>query len=614
MCGISGFASQNLPGSAASTVARMVHSLERRGPDSEGTHGWSSAILGHRRLSIFDLSEAGRQPMISADGLVGVVFNGAVYNFLDLRAELEREGHAFHSRTDTEVLVEGYRAWGIDRLVARLRGMFAFALWDDARRTLFLVRDRLGVKPLFYFEKQGQLAFASTAKALADAGLADDIDPAAVLDFFEYGFVTDARAIYSGVRKVRAGTIMEWHEGRLSERQYWSLPKTEMASRITFEEAVEETERLLIEAVRLRLFADVPVGALLSGGIDSSLICWAMSKLNANIKAFTVGTPGDPGDESADAAETAKILGIPHETIQLPPGQEPDLDELTAAYGEPFACSSALGMLKVCRAIQPLLTVLLTGDGGDDVYLGYSYQKRFLTAQGLARALPRPVAAAWPAMRPLFNAVPSLKRPRSLLDYATGGLGEVIRAADGLPWFVRRGMLGERLAGAGVANRKVPRSFDSAQNLLQEFLDYEQNTRFVAEFMTKVDGGAMRYAIEARSPLLDQEIWNFAARLPFSVRMQNGELKAILREIVRRRIGPQVAHRPKKGFTIPVEKWLVTHWSSQLRGIMEGSRLESEGWIRPGSLKQPVQHAFDQGKAPVQLWYLLVLENWLARR
>jgi asparagine synthase (glutamine-hydrolysing) len=592
----------------------MVRSLERRGPDSEGVHAWQSAILGHRRLSIFDLSEAGRQPMLSRDGSIGVVFNGAIYNFPELRAELEGQGHSFRSRTDTEVLIEGYLAWGLGKLVSRLRGMFAFALWDDTSRKLCLVRDRLGVKPLFFHQNRGDIAFASTARALSDAGLASDPDPQAILEFLEFGFVTDARSIYAGVHKVQAGTIVEWHHGEVRVRRYWELPVEDERSRISFDEAVEETERLLIESVRLRLFADVPVGALLSGGIDSSLICWAMSKLNANIKSFTIGTRGESSDESHQAAETARILGIPHEIVDLPPARPPELDELTAAYGEPFACSSALGMLKVCQAIKPMLTVLLTGDGGDDVFLGYSYQKRFWTAQRIARATPRPLAAAWSPLRPLLGAIPALRRPKHLMDYAFRGLGAVTRASDGLPYYFRRRIAGERLLPGNIDSRNIPFSFDSGKHLLQDFLNYEQSNRFVSEFMTKVDGGAMRYAIEARSPLLDQEIWNFAARLPFSLRLRNGELKAILREIVRRRIGPEVARRKKRGFTIPVEKWLVTNWGDRMRAIASGSLLETDGWIRKGSLKQPVQEAFASGRAPVQLWYLIVLENWFQNK
>jgi asparagine synthase (glutamine-hydrolysing) len=611
MCGIAGFAATVLPESALTTVARMVKSMERRGPDSGGIREWKCAVLGHRRLSIFDLSEAGSQPMVSVDGNVAIVFNGAIYNFHELRLELEGAGHIFRSQTDTEVLVEGYREWGIDRLVARLRGMFAFAIWDNQARTLCLVRDRLGVKPLYFRETISGIVFASTARALKDCGMAGDLDPVAVLEFLEFGFVTDARSIYSGVRKVQAGYIVEWVAGICTERRYWQVPKEESALRISFEDAVEETERMLVEAVRLRLFADVPVGALLSGGIDSALICWAMSKLNANITSFTVGTPGDPADESRDASETARILGISHEIIQLPPDEPPQIDELTAAYGEPFACSSALGMMKLSKAMKPILTVLLTGDGGDDVFLGYSYHERFRRAQRLANAVPRSLAALWPAMRPLFESIPSLRRPKHLLDYATGGIGAVTRVHDGLPYYRERGMLGDRIASLDIASRQIPLSFDSARRLLQDFLDYEQDSRFVSEFMTKVDGATMRYAIEARSPLLDQKIWEFAARLPFSLRMRNGEMKAVLREIVRRRVGARVADRPKRGFTIPVEKWLVEHWRPQLLELAAGSLLEKEGWIRQGSLAGPIANATANGRAPVQLWYLMVLESWL---
>lgn len=590
----------------------MVGSLARRGPDAEGLHAWPHATFGHRRLSIFDLSDAGRQPMLTADGQIGVVFNGAVYNFLELRAELERLGRRFRSQTDTEILIEGYAAWGIDELVSRLRGMFAFAIWDNRRELLYLVRDRLGVKPLIYWTDGRALAFASTVSALRDAGLVDRLDNTAVLEFLEFGFVTDQRTIYEGAQKVPAGSIVEWRAGSARVRRYWSLPRTEdNPSPIRFEAAVEETERLLLESVRLRLFADVPVGALLSAGIDSTLVCWAMSKLNANIKSYTVGTPGDPADESAAAAETARALGIPHEIIELPPDRPPSLDELTTAYGEPFACSSALGMLSVSKAVKPAVTVLLTGDGGDDVFLGYPYHRHMWTAQRLARALPPPAARLWPKVRPFADRIPALRRPKHLLDYATGGLGAVTRVHDGLPYYSRAGVLGDRLAGASLSQRRIPLSFDSARHVLSDVLAYDQETRFVAEFMTKVDGGAMYYALEARSPLLDSRLWEFAAGLPYSLRLRGGELKAVLREIVRRNIGPAVAARPKRGFTVPIERWLATHWRGHLEAIADSSLLESQGWVRSGALDPAVRAGIARGVAPVQLWNLVVLENWL---
>ena len=613
MCGIAGLIADTLPDDAPECVRRMAQSMARRGPDAEGLHQWPCAVLGHRRLSIFDLSDAGRQPMLSTDGQVGVVFNGAIYNFLELRADLESQGHRFRSRCDTEVLVEGYLNWGIEGLVARLRGMFAFAVWDNRRETLFLVRDRLGVKPLLYRAADGRITFASTLPAVQAAGVTTDIDPLAVLEFLEFGYVTDQRAILEGIQKVPAGAILEWRHGSLRQWHYWTLPRVDPALRISFEEAVERTEQLLLEAVRLRLFADVPLGVLLSGGIDSSLICWAVAKLNADLKAFTVSTPGDPCDESAEARRTANLLGIPHEIIPLSSQEPPSTDELISAYGEPFACSSALAMLKVSRAVKPKVTVLLTGDGGDDVFLGYPFHRHLWMAQRVANALPGPVARCWPQVRPLFDACGFLRRPKHFLDYATGGLGAATRVHDGLPYYQRWNILGDRLRALPFAQRAIPLSLESARRLLPDILDYEQKTTFVGEFMTKVDGATMRYALEARSPLLDQALWEFAASLPFSIRLHGGCLKAILRELVRKNISPRLANLKKSGFTIPVERWFATRWRDLLEDTLRHSRLEQEGWVRARGVADSLREAGRSGRVPTQLWRLFVLESWLGR-
>jgi asparagine synthase (glutamine-hydrolysing) len=611
MCGIAGIVGRSIdPRRARRAVEAMVCSLARRGPDSSGVFTWPDAVLGHRRLAILDVSPAGNQPMLSVDGEIGLVFNGCIYNFQELRQELEGCGHRFRSNTDTEVLLHGYRQWGIDALVRRLRGMFAFGIWDNPQRRLTLVRDRLGVKPLVYAARNGQLGFASTISALREADLADQIDPAAVLEFLEFGWVSDDLAIYQGARKVPAATIVEWQDGGINERSYWTPP--EPGSRhCSFDDAVNETEALLLEAVKLRLVADVPVGALLSGGIDSTLIAWAMAKLNANVKVFTVGTPGHPADESAAARETAGILGIPHETIELAAGDQPALQDLTHAYGEPFACSSALGMLQVSRAVKPKATVLLTGDGGDDVFLGYNHHRNFHYAQRLARVLPRSVARVWPTLRGAIARVPRLRRAMHLTDYAVGGLGAVTRTHDGLPYYEHAGLLGERLEGRQMSHRQIADSLESGRELMQQFLAYELRTRFLAEYMTKVDGGTMYYSIEARSPFLDQRMWEHAASLPIETRLRGNELKAILRALVRRNVGPQVASRKKQGFTVPVENWLAKGWRPQLDALLEKPLLEQQGWIRKGELAGAVATALGRGRAPVQLWSLVVLENWL---
>src|SRR5271165_2453093 len=280
MCGIAGYLGLESPDYVASVLSAMLSQLCRRGPDGEGTEHWSvdgfQVGLAHRRLAIIDLSEAGHQPMVSDDRQVGVVFNGCIFNFLELRAELESAGFKFRSNCDTEVLVHGYRAWGAAELARRSQGMFAFAVWDNQRQTLSLVRDRLGVKPLYFAATAARFAFASTAGALRKAGLTGRIDAQAVAEFLEFGYVTDARSIYEGVAKVQPGTVTTWFRGRLETQMYWEAPASGDVSNVSFEDAVEQTEVLLLDAVKARLVADVPIGSLLSGGIDSALVCWAV--------------------------------------------------------------------------------------------------------------------------------------------------------------------------------------------------------------------------------------------------------------------------------------------------------------------------------------------------
>ncbi len=612
MCGIAGHIAPGRHEAVAATVRTMTDALARRGPDSEGFANWPGVSLGHRRLAILDLSPAGHQPMLSDDGRTGIVFNGCIYNFLEIRAELEGRGHKFRSNCDTEVLVRGYQEWGIDSLVSRLRGMFAFGVWDELRRKLTLVRDRLGVKPLAYCVRNGEIGFASTLGALRAAGFGGDIDPQAVLDFLEFGFVPDERAIYEGMHKLPPATILEWENGRIAQRQYWSLPEADEQSRITFEEAVEEAERLIVESVRLRLISDVPIGVLLSGGIDSGLVCWGMSKLNANIRAFTVRAPNDASDESAGAAQTARVLGIAHEIVDMPE-MDFSLDELIDAYSEPFACSSAQAMLWVSETVRRRAKVLLTGDGGDDVFFGYPFFRHMRMAQSVARALPEAAPAVWRSVRNLLPSAGPVRRAKSFLNYATGGIGAYARAHDGCPYYERLSLFGERLAGRSNAYREVPDSFESARRLLSDVFAYHRRTHFTSEFMPKVDGGTMYFGIEARAPFLDQKMWEFAAALPQDIRFHGGRLKAVLREIVRRHIGAETAFRKKQGFTVPVERWLADRWSGLLDDLRGDSILEKEGWVRRGALAKPIQDAMNRRWVPEQIWRLLVLEHWLAK-
>jgi asparagine synthase (glutamine-hydrolysing) len=589
----------------------MISTLARRGPDGEGIKRWDGVVFGHRRLAIFDLSQAGHQPMVSPDGAVGVVFNGAIYNYRELRSELLSRGYVFTSQTDTEVLVHGYREWGIDALVRQLRGMFAFAVWDDRSSRLYLVRDRLGVKPLAFAIRDSAIAFASTVRALSVAGYGDGLDAASIDEFLESGFLSDDRCIYRGLEKLPAGSILEWSSGRRSLRQYWTFPLRPTMASISFGEAVEETRRLLLEAVKFRLHADVEVGALLSGGIDSGLVCWAVRKLGGELRTYTVGTPGDAWDETIAATETARALGLAHTVVALSEEDMPEVDDLVSAYAEPFGSASALGMLAVCRAISRSshAKVLLTGDGGDDVFLGYPRHRNLWIASRLSSRLPERAKTWWRRSRQSIPRVGALRRAAALMEYATDGLNGVLEHATKIERDETARLRGARLE---ALHREVTREpHASGQDVLSDFLGYEFRTRFVGEYMTKVDGATMYYGIEGRSPFLDQYIWEFASSIPFDVRLHHGRLKAILRHLAREEIAPSVARRPKRGFGIPVQRWILHRWRPWVEELLSESLLEKDGWLRPGVAIGRLSDAAKRGIAPAQLWYAIVLESWL---
>ncbi len=585
-------------------MRRMTGMMAHRGPDSEGLERFSGAVLGHRRLSIFDLSDLGRQPMNSPDGEVSVVFNGAIYNFRELREELVSHGYAFRSQTDTEVLLHGYRHWGFRQMLQRLRGMFAIVLWDQQRESCWIVRDRLGVKPL-YFQINGEsLHFASTARALrASSGIEGKLNPEAVLEFLDRGYITDQLCIWQGMEKLGAGELLHWQKGRPVERGiYWEPPKTGDASP-RFEEAVEETERLFLRAVERRLDADVAVGALLSAGVDSSLVCWAIQKLGGDVTAFTVSTPGHSSDEAPAAAAFAKAIGLRHQIISVSSQEPVSIESLTGAYGEPFAAASALGMLRVSASVREKATVLLTGDGGDDIFLGYPEHRACRVAQSLAAYLPE-TASALPGLLPRGKG-------RTLLSLATGGVSGWRRLQTRLPFYRQERLLGPALEGISLTPSGFGDGVQAGRRALDDFLIDDRRTRFSGEYLTKVDGGTMWYALEARSPFLDQDLWEFAARLPYSVRLRNGQQKAILRSLALQRLGPEVAQRAKQGFTIPVTHWMSTSWKAQVKSSFADSLLARGGWVNGANLAACFEA--NQSQPPLQLWYLYVLESWLRR-
>jgi asparagine synthase (glutamine-hydrolysing) len=606
MCGIAGIVSCDPVSDGNVAVRTMTDMLQRRGPDGHGLCSWNTAILGHRRLAIIDLSELGGQPMLSTDEATGVVFNGAIYNFRELRADLERCGYVFRSTTDTEVLVHGYREWGIEGLVDRLCGMFAFAVYDDRSDDLFLVRDRLGVKPLLFAIRGDELAFASTVQALRSAGYGDAIDAQAVADFLEWGFVPEERSIYAGIRKLPPATILHWRRGQCRQWRYWS-PRQSFDDAIGFEEAVTETERRLLTAVDRRTFADVPIGALLSGGIDSALICWALRECGANVNAFTFSAPHHAEDEAGDACLTAKELSIPVHVLETGSSDDEWL-ELMQAFAEPFACGSALGMLRLSRTVRENAVVLLTGDGGDDAFLGYSQHRHLLAAERLAHWIPKPVARLGARSPEVASASGIVKRGRNFISYTTGGIGSFLRVRSSFRFFHSSGMLGPRLRDLLPSSQSLPVVPGAGRSVLRDYLEYDREHQFVSEYLTKVDGATMHHGLEARSPFLDHELWDFAASLPYAVRLHNGQPKAILRAIARRRISARLAAGRKRGFEVPIAAWLRDRWASRARRLLDGGALLSNGWLDTRNLWAE----FTTGRVPGTIvWNAVVLAQWL---
>jgi asparagine synthase (glutamine-hydrolysing) len=326
-----------------------------------------------------------------------------------------------------------------------------------------------------------------------------------------------------------------------------------------------------------------------------------------------VGTPGESSDETNAAVETARKLGIDHEIVHLSREHPVSIDDLTSAYSEPFTCTSALGMLQVCAAVRPHAKVLLTGDGGDDFFLGYPYHNHMAIAQRIARSLPPGAGTLWKAVRPSVNSIRALRRPKHLLDYATGGLGAVTQTHDGLPYFERARLLGERLDGRTIASRRIPLSHASAKNLLRDVIFYDLKTVFRGEYLPKVDGTTLFCGIEARSPFLDYRMAELALSLPEEVRLHRGELKAVLRELARRHLGKTIAERPKRGFTIPIEDWLAVRCRDQLQELGPHSLIAQQGWINGERLQKVIAEAASQSRMPLQIWHLVVLENWLGK-
>ena len=628
MCGIAGIC--DLVGRRPvdrAVLEEMNASQFHRGPDEGGVHLEPGVGLAHRRLSIIDLA-GGRQPLFNEDGSVAVTYNGEIYNFRELATELTRAGHRFRTHCDTEVIVHAWEEWGED-CVQHFRGMFAFAIWDRNRATLFLARDRLGIKPLYYsLLDNGHLVFGSELKALmAHPGLARILDPYAVEEYFAYGYVPEPRSIFAGVHKLPPGHTLTLRrgQGRLpAPREYWDIPFAPTPVADEAEAARELVERLR-EAVDIRMMAEVPLGAFLSGGVDSSAVVAMMAELSdAPVRTSSIGFDDPDFDESRFARQVAERYRTDHRVEQVDPDDFDLLDRLGGLYDEPFADSSALPTYRVCEQARRQVVVALSGDGGDENLAGYRRYRHHLAEERLRRPLPlglrRPLFGSLARIYPKADRAPRFLRARATFQalardsvegyfQGVGILRDELRAPLFAPGF-RRELQG--YSAVEVLRRHAARAPTDDPLSLVQYLDMK--TYLPGDILTKVDRASMAHALEVRVPLLDHQLVEWISGLPPACKLRGGEGKYLFKKAMEPRLPRDILYRRKRGFAVPVAAWFRGPLRERMRNqvlseAMADSGLFDMDWLRT-LVEQHTSGARDHSPA---LWSLLMFDSFLKR-
>lgn len=620
MCGIVALVDTRDP-PAPRVVAAMRDQLSHRGPDDVGLYVHGQVGLGHRRLSILDLSPAGRQPMPNEDESLWLVFNGEIYNYLELRAKLIAQGHRFRSETDSEVILHLYEAHGEDCL-HHLRGMYAFVLWDTTRKTLFAARDRLGKKPLYFSQTPTGLAIASEIKALlARPGQPRRPRPQAIHEFLVLQYIPSPGTAFSGISRLPPGHSLTWQDGELRTARYWR-PVFTPKHQFDEEEAAEALLDVLQQAVRLRLRADVPWGVQLSGGLDSSLISALAVECGGEVRTFTAGFEEAAFDERTHARRVARYLGTTHEEVQVRKEALEQIPRLALHFDQPFGDPAAVPTYLVSELTRRSVTVALNGDGGDEIFGGYGRYGG---------------ALHWR----LFNLLPRVLRADPLWELVGRGLGRMgLPGSASLAKFHRYGreslpshyarlmsrLTPEHLAGMySEQMQKEAAGWDPTWAIRQAFemahedglgpldtlLAVDTGTYLPDCLLVKVDVASMACGLEVRSPLLDQEVVEFVGRLPEPLKAGGAIKKRVLRRVARRFLPPQIVDRPKAGFGVPLASWFRADGYRFLRRMLSREGLSKRGYFQPEALSRLVsaQEHGDADRATF-LWSLLLLEVW----
>ena len=625
MCGITGLFNTRGTGEVdRALLARMNDSQHHRGPDEGSLHVEPGLGFGHRRLSIIDIA-TGQQPLFNEDRSVVIVFNGEIYNYQELIPELLALGHRFHTKSDTEVIVHAWESWGED-CVRRLRGMFAFAIWDRNRQTLFLARDRLGVKPMhFAVLDDGMLVFGSELKSLLQhPGLRRDIDPLALEEYFALGYVADPRTIFKAAHKLEPGRTMSWRRGQPApvSRPYWSVDFA-LDNPVGLEDACEELRTRLRESVRLRMISEVPLGAFLSGGVDSSAVVATMAGLSGDpVHTCSIAFDDPQFDEAAFAQTVADRYRTDHHVETVSSDDFGLLDTLAHLYDEPYADSSAIPTYRVCQLARQRVTVALSGDGGDETFGGYRRYRLHLMEERMRSALPmalrRPLFGVLGRLYPKADWAPRMFRAKTTFEgMARSSVEAYFHSVSILRGPMRAQLfspsLKRELAGYDamqVFDRHAAQAQTEDPLALIQYLDLK--TYLVGDINTKVDRASMAHSLEVREPLMDHPLVEWLATLPSNLKVRGNEGKFLLKKAMEPALPGDILYRPKMGFAVPLARWFRGPLRQRVRESLLGERLLSTGWFDEGYLRHLVQ-AHDSGirdySSPI--WSLLMFEAFL---
>ena len=626
MCGITGIFDTrgNHPDINRAVLQRMNDSQLHRGPDEGSLHIEPGVGLGHRRLSIIDIA-TGQQPLFNEDGSVVVVFNGEIYNYQQLIPELQALGHVFHTKSDTEVIVHAWESWGAD-CVKRFRGMFAFALWDRNQQTFFIARDRMGVKPMYYaLLDDGTLLFGSELKSiLAHGGLHRDIDPLAVEEYFAFGYVAEPRTIFKQARKLSPAHTLTIRRGQPvgEPAAYWDV-RFSLDNPIPEIDAQAELVERLKESVRLRMIAEVPLGAFLSGGVDSSAVVAMMAGLSqAPVNTCSMAFDDPAFNESEFAKMVADRYHTNHRVETVKCDDFDLIDTLARLYDEPYADSSAIPTYRVCQLARKHVTVALSGDGGDESLGGYRRYKMHVMEERMRSAMPiglrRPLFGTLGKFYPKADWAPRMFRAKTTFEgLARSSVEAYFNTISILRDPMREALFSNRfkteLAGYNaqeVFNRHAAKAGTDDPLALIQYLDYK--TYLVGDINTKVDRASMAHSLEVREPLMDHELIDWLATLPTSQKIKGVEGKYIFKKAMEPYLPNDVLYRPKMGFSVPLARWFRGPLKQRVRDALLGPRLAATGWFNQSYLEHLVEaHNAGTRDYSASIWTLLMFEAFL---